>query len=524
MRTLPALPLAALLLFCRCQPVSTQTQPNDSDSPSLRITSTLVFLDVTVLDKKGKPVTNGLGKDDFTISEDGKSQRIFSFESPQEHVMTADSKEDDPDGHAPASIFVLDRLNSALDDFERGRQAMRAYLQSQPETLDSPAEILLLGNNSMEMVQGYTRSRADLLSTVDQVQPAVPYKLAHPDFNGERAQQSISALIEIAVQNIGVPGRKNVFWIGPGGPSLSRAAYGPMLDKWKPFVQSSVDLLVDSRISLFVVFPAMKTSNSSLTLGSPDADDRSSNVGNNRVSTGDVNFALFARQTGGALFYNRNDIDSEIGESRQLGAHYFTLTYQPTDHNMDGKYRRIRVNVHAPGLRAITKEGYFAFNKSDPVDPQQKTVLNITHAASSTLPFTAISLRVSDVLREPQAHSAQFTVHIVPKNLGWLATSDGKKAANLIMAVTSLSGKKKILAWKFEKLNLQSTAEDPDKLNDEMRVRLTALVPPKTESIRVVLETADGGRIGTADIDRKSIEGSSETPTSVKHAPPSGSR
>jgi VWFA-related protein len=515
--------LSSSFLLAQAAPQGQQSDPN---VPSLRVTTSLVFLDVTVVDRSGRPVSTELTKNDFQITEAGKPQRIFSFEPSEIHKMAPDSKEDDPNGTAPATIFVLDRLNSAIDDFQRGRLALHAYLATQPDTLDSPAELLVLGNNSLEMVQGYTRSKADLMSAVDEVQPEVPYKLAHPDFNGERAHESISALIEIAVQNTGIPGRKNIFWVGPGGPSLTRAAYGPILDAWKPFVHRTVDLLVDSRVSLFVVFPVLQVAESSLTLGSPDADDRSSNIGNNRVSTGDVNFALIARQTGGALFYNRNDIDGEIGESRQLGAHYYTLTYQSTNHNLDGKYRPITVKLRIPELRAITKQGYYALDRNGPMDPQQQVVSNITHAASSSLPFNALSVRVSDVDRQPALHSAQFTIHIQPKNLGWVQIANGKKVANLIMGVTSLSGSKKILAWKFEKLDLQSTAEKPDELKAELRARLTARVPPKTRTIRVVLETADGGRIGTADIDRGTLDSApvesapahSSTPSSANPA------
>jgi len=483
-----------------------QGQQPDPDVPSLRVTTSLVFLDVTVVDKSGRPAATELTKNDFVITEAGKQQRIFSFEPSEIHKMAADSKEDDPNGTAPATIFVLDRLNAAIDDFQRGRLALHAYVAAQPDTLDSPAELLVLGNNSLEMVQGYTRSKADLLTAIDEVQPAVPYKLGHPDFDSERSQQSISALIEIAAQNTGIPGRKNIFWVGPGGPSLAAATYGPQLDKWHAFVYSTVDLLVDSRVSLFVIFPALQVSEHSLTVGTPDTVDRSANIGNNRGSTGDVNFALIARQTGGVLFYNRNDIDAEIGESRQLGSHYYTLTYQSTNHNLDGKYRPISVKVRAPGLRAITKQGYYALDMNGRMDPQQRVISNITHAASSSLPFNALSLRVSDVDRQPALHSAEFTIHIQPKNLGWIQTAEGKKVANLIMGVTSLSGSKKILSWKFEKLGLQSTAEKPDELKAELRTRLTARIPPKTRSIRVVLETADGGRIGTVDIDRATLD------------------
>ena len=52
-----------------------------SDVPTIGVTSGLVFLDVTVLDKKGRPVVKGLTKDDFLITEDKKPQRVFSFEA-----------------------------------------------------------------------------------------------------------------------------------------------------------------------------------------------------------------------------------------------------------------------------------------------------------------------------------------------------------------------------------------------------------------------------------------------------------
>lgn len=43
---------------------------------AIKVTSTLVFQDVTVVDKKGRPVVSGLTKDDFTITEDIKPQRF----------------------------------------------------------------------------------------------------------------------------------------------------------------------------------------------------------------------------------------------------------------------------------------------------------------------------------------------------------------------------------------------------------------------------------------------------------------
>jgi hypothetical protein len=66
-----------------------KNQSGPSNIPTIQVTSRLVFLDVTVLDKEGNPVVNGLSKGDFTITENEKPQRIFSFEAPQVHTMGA---------------------------------------------------------------------------------------------------------------------------------------------------------------------------------------------------------------------------------------------------------------------------------------------------------------------------------------------------------------------------------------------------------------------------------------------------
>ena len=75
-----------------------KNQSGPSNIPTIQVTSRLVFLDVTVLDKEHNPLVTGLSKDDFTITENKKPQRIFSFEAPQRHTMGASAGDDNPDG------------------------------------------------------------------------------------------------------------------------------------------------------------------------------------------------------------------------------------------------------------------------------------------------------------------------------------------------------------------------------------------------------------------------------------------
>ena len=77
---------------------------------------------------------------------------------------------------------------------------------------------MLIGNQSLEMVQGYTRNKEDLLYALNHLPHALPYKMMNGSFFVERFVQSIDALQQIALQNKGVPGRKTVVWVGHGAP------------------------------------------------------------------------------------------------------------------------------------------------------------------------------------------------------------------------------------------------------------------------------------------------------------------
>ena len=490
-----------------------------AEIPTIRVTSSLVFLDVTVVDKKGRPVVTGLTKDDFTITEDKKPQRIFSFEAPDSHPASKHSADDTPDGSGPATIFVLDLLNSSFEDYAFIRYSVQQYLEAQPNQLDSPAELMVIGNESLELIQGYTRSREDLLFAMKHLPEVLPYKHMIGAFSGDRSVQSIQALQQIALQNHSIPGRKNIIWVGRGGPGMDTVTFGSKtMQRLNDFLDRTTNMLVDARIAVFVIYPGLKPGKVEMSLSTGIAN---AVLGNDDPFAADINFGTFVNETGGKLFYNRNDVDALIGVSRKLGSEYYTLTYQPHEGDADGRFRRIRVTLRNPDLVAMTKAGYFAPNADASADPLQKTILNLAEAAEATIPFTDLDIKISQVERHPDTHTASFTLLLQSKNINWQPIDDGHSKVRLNLAAASLSGNLEVLASKMEGVTIFARSQDQAALAKEViPVKLTVRLPYRTRNVRVAIETDDEGRIGAADLDRKAIDAAPATPTPAPETVP----
>lgn len=522
MRSILALLCATLLLGVPPNALAQATQPS-SGEPAIRVTSRLVFLDITVVDRKGNPVTAGLTKDDFTITEDKRPQTIFSFEAPATHILDNASAEDQPAREPPVTILVLDQLNSSFEDFAFIRDSVKKYLLAQPPQLVSPAELLVLGNSSLEMLQGYTRSREELLAALANVPVALPYKhMSERFFTDDLLQQSLFALQEIALQNKGVPGRKNIVWVGHGSPNLFMTiGLGGMADKVRTYMHSTTNKLVDARISLFVIYPGLKIDGAvnSANVRSANLDLRGND---SDPFFGNVNFGVLVNETGGLLYYNRNDIDREIENTQLLGGSYYTLTYQPHGGNDNGRFRRIRVTFRNPDLRVITKSGYFAPGKDAPVDPTSQVLTSMSEALSATIPIGTLHPSLLNLVRHPDTTTADFTLRIRSKSLPWTANRDGSSSSIVAIAGCSLSGRSDFLASRVQGFELHMSRSSDRNKTVLARLTLRLRIPAKTHAVRLVVQSLDGQHIGTIDVDRQTIDAAPAAPTSEPQLVKSG--
>jgi len=485
-------------------------ETSSTSVPVIHAESNLVFLDITVLDEKGVPVTKGLAKDDFTITEDKKPQKIFSFEAPEEHAAGGTDAEN-PEGKAPTSIFVLDLLNEQPEEVAYYRYEFERYLRTLPGQLEAPAELLAVGNQTLELLQGYTRSRDELIAALRHVPATYPYKLANREFASERFVQSIDAIQQIVVQNKGISGRKNIFWLGEGSPSVSPIwLTGAGVDRLKQYVHETANMLVADRITLFVFYPGLKVrvKTDGLVEGNAGA--------NGNPFSSDVNFGDIVNETGGTVYYNRNDIDAELGRSEKRGSQFYTLTYQPGEGPQDGKFRRIRVTLRNSSLRVLTKAGYFAPDKSMPEDPQRQGILNLGEAARATIPLTGLNLKIAKVVRHPDAQTVEVSVLIPAAKLQWQPADPGTSHTSLRVAVVGFSSSTHPVVWKIEQIGLKTGTDDSRKLAQGIvPVQVTVALPKKLQTLRILLEPSAESQIGALDLTRKEIDAAPELPSAV---------
>ncbi len=131
-----------------------QPTVEDLSTPALHVTTRLVLADVIVTDKAGHRAT-GLTKEDFTLLDNGKPQKIatLSVESRgqaarvgklPDNVYTNRPEYDMPSG--PLTLILLDGLNTPVPDQGYVRSQMLNYLATQLQPGQPVAVYTLAGS------------------------------------------------------------------------------------------------------------------------------------------------------------------------------------------------------------------------------------------------------------------------------------------------------------------------------------------------------------------------------------------
>lgn len=370
-------------------------QGPDSPTATFRAGTRLVEVEVIVRDKNG-PVTN-LTKDDFTLLDRGKPQRIDVFRAGPSGANTqpiplppgAISNRGASGSTAPTgyTAVLFDELNTSLDLREYERNALVRFIRRMDP--HERVAIYVLGSN-LHVLQEFTDDPAKLIAAIqhlDSGRDLMPANIrdAMSGFNTDERGNVITgrvmsagmktavvgsvaesaanvaqvnaarnglttgqALAVIARHLGGMPGRRNLVW---------------MTENWMT-AAPAMGMLQRAHIALYPVLArSLDFDNWGVDFSHVDTTPDPGHT----LLPGVIPFQRrnrdFAAQTGGAGFDDAADVGLAVKRAEEDSRSAYTLGYYPPEEVLDAKYHRLTVRIEGKAnahLEIAYRPGYFA--------------------------------------------------------------------------------------------------------------------------------------------------------------------
>jgi len=402
----------------------------DTPQPTFRAGTRLVEVDV-VARSNGAPAT-GLTKDDFTLLDNGKPQKIAFF-SVQSRQVAAPPGAGPSAGAAPLPVGVVSNRSERAD--RRGNTVVVFLDQRNTPPPDQAFAIQRIAkfiatrgpqdrtgiytfgrNGSLKVVQEIT-SDSELLSRA-----AARLKWQDPDFRspdvsglqgngGHAAADEFTALLirirEIDTKQVleqaarhlaNVPGRKSLIWISTAFP-----LHWSYLD-FTPDMVEAARKLNDAGVALYAVDPRGvagalqgQTSIANAEYGGVHTQEEIQALmiaeGRFPAPFGGDTMGLLASMTGGLTFVPDNGIEKLIQAAVDDGEFTYTLGFYPAQEDRDGVRHNLRVAVSKPGIALRYRQNYFASPAASANDSTALQQLLTDAADSPQVELTAAASR-----------------------------------------------------------------------------------------------------------------------------------
>ena len=393
-------------------------QPPVSQSETgftFRVDSDLVLVSVTVRDKGGNLV-RGLQKSDFTVLEDGKAQRVqtFDVEDVASFVPAAENtpapaqaelQGSKPVAAAPLKalthenlrdrrmiVLFLDLSSLESDDSDRAVESARHYVDKQMQPADLVSIVTF--DTALKVVQDFTTDRKLLTTALNRVsgiegagqeqgttgsssgtaEDAGSFTADDTDYNIFNTDLRLQALTTVAKNLAGIDQKKSILYFSSGMTKTGVENQAQLRAAVNAAVRSNVAIYaVDSR-GLVAMPPGGLATAASLR-------GQAAYSGAAVQSDLDANFAsqetlvTLANDTGGKAFLDSNDFSKAYAKVQSDSESYYVLGYRSSNSARDGRFRHIQVKLNHSGDKLEYRAGYYGprdFQHSTKEDREQQ--------------------------------------------------------------------------------------------------------------------------------------------------------
>ena len=393
---------------------------------TLQLNGELVLTNVVARDAKTGEVVRGLKQSDFRIYENGKEQKIATFDF-QSVDMATPLNEATVSGLAAGSngsggkavvvarpeqlrnhrliVMFFDLTSMQPEDLERSVDAAQDFLRTRMQPADLVALVSL--GDTLSVDQDFTADKNALIDEVgayngtegqgfaqganansNQVEDTTGYTPDESEYNDINTDRELFALKAIS-QSLSRIGEKKSLLYFSGGISRDGIENEASL---RAAINAAVraDLAiysVDTR-GLQAVLPLGDASTGSLRGSGAYNGGALMNNMNQNFATQEVMDTL-SHDTGGKAFFDSNDFAPAFAQVEKDTSAYYAIGFHSTNPARDGKYRRLTVKIDRPGIKLEYRPGYYApadFRHSGREDREQE----LEDQLASDLPATDI--------------------------------------------------------------------------------------------------------------------------------------
>jgi VWFA-related protein len=377
-------------------------QADNGSGYVFRSTSDLVLVNVSVRDSKGNPI-RGLKPQDFTVLENGKEQKIASFDvedvanapeivtaAPEATASGAPAAAAAPaKTKAAAPVAPRDARNHRLiviffdftgmqpDEIERSVIAAQKFVDQQMTPQDIVAVVSF--SSSLKVDQDFTADKTLLAHALSRYTTSSgegydagstgdtegtpndnnAFTADDSDFNTFNTDRKLQALESLCDALGNVPQKKSVIYFSSGVTRNGVENQTALRASVNAAVRNNVAIYSVSAVGLEAMPPGGTAENASLR-------GTSAYSGKATLNQNDASFAAsetlstLATDTGGKAFLDTNDFSAVFRKVEDDTSTYYVIGYHSSDRTQDGKFRRIQVRSTLKDAKLDYRRGYYA--------------------------------------------------------------------------------------------------------------------------------------------------------------------